>query len=637
MSTKAPSTVSAAGTIAGCCNRNYPRGLAATKFLNRPSFRRGTRVIDSACPRGGKSPNDRRSKLFAAHVFSTMSRRHAAGDHRRPSDHRAALPHRATGESRRATGESRRATGLSRWATGAVYGGWLAVLTLSALTAHAGEPYDVFVVQDAAHARSGPGTQHYRTERLSHGQQLTVYGRTSQGWLAIRPTRDSFDWVLADDVTLDPGEQTGVVDEDQSVVWIGTNLGRAKRYGWQVRLNAGQRISVIGRSQRPGPDGMQQWLRIVPPSGEFRWVHQSDVVRTSEELVASLTPDKAESERPRPPLRNEDLVASSPRRPIAIPNTRSVPGTGGDARGEVDVASRDDVRRDGASVLDTRDPSPNDGINNAQEPIVASENVASPVTPVSYEPVVATPIRIDRALIEDLRRRTEQADPPIATMLVSNLMAREASSVEAETVLEAMQHRARQTVVADSTTIDNINKLRDYLSIARRRERTAGATIELYGVAMPTDTNTRLDVAAVSNPSMSRVAGTATSADPPVALLPPQAPLSDSFGGGSFDAPAPSIPVSEQLPSTSPVSSSLSASATSTVSGQLRQVYSARPGSPPFAIVDAAGRTISYATPLPGINLRSHLNQHVTVTGEPGQLHGFSVPDLRVADIRQNP
>ena len=62
--------------------------------------------------------------------------------------------------------------------------------------------------------------------------------------------------------------------------------------------------------------------------------------------------------------------------------------------------------------------------------------------------------------------------------------------------------------------------------------------------------------------------------------------------------------------------------------GQLVQVYSARTHSPPFALTDGTGRTIAYVTPSPGINLRMHLNQQVTVTGTPGFVSGLNMPHL---------
>ncbi|MEM6365562.1 MAG: hypothetical protein AAF745_14130, partial [Planctomycetota bacterium] len=80
----------------------------------------------------------------------------------------------------------------------------------------------------------------------------------------------------------------GRITEDKTVAWIGTNLGRARRYRWQVQLAVDEPVTILGSSQREGPDGVQTWYRIVPPSGEFRWIHRNQTVTTAEELVATL-------------------------------------------------------------------------------------------------------------------------------------------------------------------------------------------------------------------------------------------------------------------------------------------------------------------------------------------------------------
>jgi len=166
------------------------------------------------------------------------------------------------------------------------------------------DPYLVFVAEEAAHLRCGPSGDEYRTDPLRHGQELEVYVETGDGWLGVRPTEDSFCWIPADATRLLPADKTAdaktdaieaEIVEDKTVAWIGTNLGRARRYRWQVQLGEGETVTILGRSERDGPDGPQTWYRIVPPSGEFRWIHRDQVVTTAEELLADLktNPDAA--------------------------------------------------------------------------------------------------------------------------------------------------------------------------------------------------------------------------------------------------------------------------------------------------------------------------------------------------------
>ena len=99
--------------------------------------------------------------------------------------------------------------------------------------------------------------------------------------------------------------------------WIGTHLGRARTYRWQVQLAEGEPVTVIGKSEREGPDGPQLWYRIVPPSGEYRWIHRDQIVNSSEELVAVMRGDVSQDKikvfpRDRPDETERAVAASRP-------------------------------------------------------------------------------------------------------------------------------------------------------------------------------------------------------------------------------------------------------------------------------------------------------------------------------------
>lgn len=147
------------------------------------------------------------------------------------------------------------------------------------------EPYDVYVDQEQVVARCGPGGEYYRTDPLRHGQKLEVYLEAEKGWLGVRPPEGSFSWVTADAIQLDRSGKVGKVIEDGTLSWIGTHLGKARKYLWQVQLAAEETVTILGRAEREGPDGPQLWYRIAPPAGEFRWVHRDQVVENPEELL----------------------------------------------------------------------------------------------------------------------------------------------------------------------------------------------------------------------------------------------------------------------------------------------------------------------------------------------------------------
>ena len=66
------------------------------------------------------------------------------------------------------------------------------------------EPYSVFVAEEESFAYCGPAEDYYRTDPLRYGQALEVYAETEDGWLGIRPPEDSFCWIPAETVELDP-------------------------------------------------------------------------------------------------------------------------------------------------------------------------------------------------------------------------------------------------------------------------------------------------------------------------------------------------------------------------------------------------------------------------------------------------
>ena len=80
---------------------------------------------------------------------------------------------------------------------------------------HAGEfPYTATVSQKNVTARSGPTFNAYPTEQLPRGSQVEVYQDGANGWLAIRPPAEAFDWIPAPAIEKTAEKEVGkVVDE----------------------------------------------------------------------------------------------------------------------------------------------------------------------------------------------------------------------------------------------------------------------------------------------------------------------------------------------------------------------------------------------------------------------------------------
>lgn len=157
----------------------------------------------------------------------------------------------------------------------------LPIVVANAVNAQELEAETVFVASEQAHVRSGPSKDDYPTSVIKRGTAVTSYHETDDGWLAIQPPPGSFSWVPATAGYLLPGGKSLEITSDKVVSWIGTKLGKAKQYRWQVELSAGEQLVVLGEASRKSADGQEAlWYRVVPPNGEFRWIHRSDTSAT---------------------------------------------------------------------------------------------------------------------------------------------------------------------------------------------------------------------------------------------------------------------------------------------------------------------------------------------------------------------
>jgi len=151
-----------------------------------------------------------------------------------------------------------------------------------ALPARAEEfPYSAFVARGDVPVRSGPGEQFYPVLTMARGDAVEVWRHDAGDWCAIRPPEGSFSWISAEYVrALD--DRRGVVVGDQVNVRIGSRYSDV-RDAIQVQASEGEELNLIEARQPAGADG-GWWYKISPPSGEFRWIHRSQLVRHPDEI-----------------------------------------------------------------------------------------------------------------------------------------------------------------------------------------------------------------------------------------------------------------------------------------------------------------------------------------------------------------
>ncbi len=157
--------------------------------------------------------------------------------------------------------------------------GLLQLASLAASSAAETDLEEVYVAREGTLVYSGPSKDFYPTNRLASGTRLKVYHQTNNGWLGVQPTSRAFSWVPAKDCYLLPGGKTIEITNDQTVCWIGTALGRAKQFRWQVKLDRGEKLKVQGEQVVKNSQGEDVlWYKVSPPSGEFRWIPRDQVV-----------------------------------------------------------------------------------------------------------------------------------------------------------------------------------------------------------------------------------------------------------------------------------------------------------------------------------------------------------------------
>ena len=155
-------------------------------------------------------------------------------------------------------------------------------------------PVTVGLAGTHAYLRSGPGDDFYPTERLARGAEVEVWAIDEAGWCAVRPVTGSFSWMRAADVETEAaggarGDVAGVVVTDGAVARVGSQLNDL-RHVTQVALEAGERVTVIEEVSVAEGRHAGTWVRIRPPSGEFRWARGEDLALPEGLAVEVETP-----------------------------------------------------------------------------------------------------------------------------------------------------------------------------------------------------------------------------------------------------------------------------------------------------------------------------------------------------------
>ena len=169
--------------------------------------------------------------------------------------------------------------------------GWVATQATAADPESKKEPEAVYVAVEQARLYAGPSSDFYPTGSAKRGTALEVYLRADNGWLGVRPPQGSFSWVPASQAYLLPGGRVIEITDANAVSWIGTELGSAKQYRWQVQLKVGEQLTLLGEAtiKSETDDREALWYKVSPPAGEFRWIEQAAVSKTAPQVKPTAT------------------------------------------------------------------------------------------------------------------------------------------------------------------------------------------------------------------------------------------------------------------------------------------------------------------------------------------------------------
>jgi len=145
---------------------------------------------------------------------------------------------------------------------------------------------------------SSMNTNAYVACRLDAGTSIDIYHQTSNGWLAIRPPAGSFSLVKASDVQLSESDATGRIRSPEAKSWIGKFEDLVVNYESVITLKQNEHVRVLAtRRMRVTPNApLQTYIKILPPNGEFRWIHKRHVnLTTNQKPVTQVSPNTTET------------------------------------------------------------------------------------------------------------------------------------------------------------------------------------------------------------------------------------------------------------------------------------------------------------------------------------------------------
>lgn len=480
-------------------------------------------------------------------------------------------------------------------------------------------PYWAVVTVDQAPVLSGPGPHYYSTAELPRMARVEVYREGSNGFNAIRPPEGSFSWLVAS-AAKTIGTTTAVVTQANVGSRIGSLLSE-RRDAVHVRLEEGEQLELLATENVGGVE----WLQVVPPAGEFRWIRAEHLTPESEMPQPAPQPQSAPQPKPQP----QALESNTPTAAVVTPaETSSESDEPTNVWAQMSVASVVDsqpVRLD-PPVLEIEPSSekemviidPDVQLTSGEAPGWQSPGAvsSSPSSqPAASAPASATYPTATPPGASTFWRQLALVDVELSRRVATSptlWQFRDLEQQAARLLQSATDAKQRQSVQQLGTRIDR------FAAIANRH-RMARQTAELA---------TRTASSPATSPMLAPTSisgGQATA--PPVISSPSLQP--NALG---ISQPAPTnVAVSTTLAPRA-VSPSPEASPYDSV-GILRPVVSKRPNAPSYALVNEKGQVTVFITPSPDLNLSAMVGKKVGINGSRGYIREFQREHLTATRV----
>jgi hypothetical protein len=458
-------------------------------------------------------------------------------------------------------------------------------------------PATVRVIADHTYLRAGPGDDFYPTERLVAGVTVEVWAVDPSGYVAVRPVEGSFSWLRASDVdtaavggaTPASGRGAGVIVTDGAVSRVGSQINDLRHVA-QVSLEAGERVQVIDEVRINEGRHAGLWVRIEPPSGEFRWAWLADLelppgVVPPAALAAAAAESGSEST-----ASLGEAIAAIKDASVAVAQAVSDAGTPATATPIAGTPAAGTQMGTAGSVAASAPPPQPLGFMPSARRLFAGwlpmgSSVFDPATPI-------TPVAVSAG--GTAASGDELAEIDLALSLA---VTGPADAWNLAPVRERLRQAAARTATdIDRTRVEAIDARISRFESIQARHRTlaaaptpaADSSLQLGGMWS--------SLSAIGNRPIRP------------GVLP---------GGGSADG----------QPTWTPPDMT-------ETSGRLATVVSRRPDAPRWAVVDQHNNVIAFVTPQSGVNLAPLVGQDVSVRGARGYMPEYKRPYVVASEAR---